>query len=213
MKTELAKASGYGRSTHFTLIELLVVISIIVILAAMLLPALRNAKESARSITCASKLKDLGAVTMMYVGDFDGYYPHYYANGLTWTRLMASLYFKFPSAMQWQEWGTNPHELICPVSTDNPSTEIFTATYGGTTGWVTSYGMNVRFNYVKSSALTHPGSTYMLVDGKATYLAYKPWYPEKISLRHLGKSNTVFADGHVGNFGRDLGVDAYWEKN
>jgi prepilin-type N-terminal cleavage/methylation domain-containing protein/prepilin-type processing-associated H-X9-DG protein len=59
----------------FTLIELLVVISIIAILAAMLLPALSRAKESARKISCMNKLRQLDLSMQMYVDDNHGFYP------------------------------------------------------------------------------------------------------------------------------------------
>ena len=78
---------------YFTLIELLVVIAIIAILAAMLLPALNQARERGRASKCTANVKNLAALLQFYNDDNDSMLPPSYINPddkkMSWSTVMA----------------------------------------------------------------------------------------------------------------------------
>ncbi len=64
-----------GKRNNFTLIELLVVVAIIAILAGMLMPALSSARARAVSISCVSRLKQIGTADSFYQSDYGYFCP------------------------------------------------------------------------------------------------------------------------------------------
>lgn len=63
------------RHRGFTLVELMAVISIILVLIAILMPALAHATAALRQIQCTNNMRSLGQAFQCYIGDYDGFIP------------------------------------------------------------------------------------------------------------------------------------------
>jgi len=196
--------SGPEVRVGFTLIELLVVIAIIAVLAAMLLPALAKAKESARATQCLNNFRQIGLGVRLYADDNDDTLPRSqhsaFANGqMPWERAVAPQLGS--TTALWTNLLTGSYH--CP--SDSRAGAL-------------SYGMNVYFevgpddDYVgkpqtwhRLSQIRHPVSTVFSAETStgADHIMAQFWISlqdaanDVESTRHRQKSNYSYADGHA----------------
>lgn len=106
----------------FTLIELLVVIAIVAILASLLLPALKKAREKGKQIVCLSNLKQAGVSMSAYAGDYDGFAPLRYDG--------SAVYKYWSEALQKLGYAGNGTIFHCPSYPPYDNSFSRSQTYG-----------------------------------------------------------------------------------
>lgn len=126
---------------HFTLVELLVVIAIIAILAALLLPALNQARDRAKGTKCTSNLHSIGQLLAFYGDDNRGFLPAIYGTGGNDNYSFATL-MRITIQKQHYNYVSNPSDfLFCPGIT-MPSSQKNLSSYGTTHVY---YGLPGKF--------------------------------------------------------------------
>ncbi len=196
----------------FTLVELLVVIAIISILMAMLLPALKKARDMAKQIHCLNNLKNLGSACTFYSMDYDSWLP-------------AALWQKTAdSSTRWFEWdwslpalgyvkgksGTggigqvSPStgircDYACPVVQKADVNSRFCNDHA-------TISMNLFIGghpHLKGPSFLRPSRLFYLADGFAEFSDNYAMIEQAGCLRswHLGTCNVLYIDMHANSRG------------
>ncbi len=206
----------------FTLIEMLVVISIISILAAILMPALRKSVLSARSINCKNNLKQVSVGIGSYENDYYGTIPYIYDAHYVWYKQHQFKYpvSPVPTYLGYSEM-SNSDFMDAQASTvfNCPSASPTTSSGGNKNAGDYCGNANVMALYVGGSYMKTAGyvrvtsikrPSGIIIVGEATDITYSPYFDEAGSLLdggvfgnyrigwvHEGISNMLFVDGHV----------------
>ena len=206
-------ANFHARATHgaprlFTLIELLVVIAIIAILAAMLMPALQQARERGRAANCISNLKNIYLMFEQYVSSHDCF-PDTYNRAENLNAWVTLLRNSKKTSSEAADELTREKFWFCPSSNYKADSSIPAGN---------EMAALIKRNYTTANELRNyapaqiyrPGKTPTVLDASDTQTEWSVtgWEMVKfqMSFRHSSRCNVAYLDGHTGQENADRKV-------
>ena len=207
----------------FTLIELLVVIAIIAILAAILMPALSSSKERAMQTRCMGNMKNCVLALQSYADNSTDLFPAALSDIGTESYGWAGVLMKYKYVA---EPTTKFNVLNCPawsISIDKFDRMGYRSTYGlikgaADFGVLSTYAADRSYYHVRRTALAkgeyqkiplggdsiHARDAYqspviqMLAPTSTANRGYGVTSARVLHMRHAGRANVFYADGHAG---------------
>jgi len=218
----------------FTLIELLFVVAIIMMLVALLLPALNKAKDAGRSAVCKSNLKELVLLNSCYANDFNDYLPiSLIVNGSTpwsffvgWNYLKDTRIFDCPSdrtrTPSSTTWPGNGHYYNYSWHKGNNQGYFWWFCYGYDSSW----NLLVSFkNPLKLSSLKKVQFDFIAHDGETDVHSTAFYYAvfngglgvagndsKAHWTRHTNGANFGIVDGSIRKLNYASFNNNYWDK-
>jgi prepilin-type processing-associated H-X9-DG protein len=223
-------ASGRARRRPYTLIELLIVIAIIMILVGLLLPALKSARNTAKSVSCLNNLKQVGVGASFYLQDSNHWFPFARYNNDEpiesgpWYDLFSAAIFPNYTTLRTYK----PKIFECPAN-EKHKWQYQWVSYGynykGSSG-LDGLGWKIETGtvYVKTTLHQIRSPSQMIIAADSNNLNNMAYVINSALTgsvnyqplgRHRGGDNVLWADGHVAWVALPLllNTGSWWERD